>query len=183
MKESPRISNLLERSGRIYEHNLFGEVKTDSPSYKEEIRKCKPDSSGYIPFKCALEVVKKFQPGDPVNPSHEFANTIRIAVIDELGIEDPEQMEKIRFYTAVGSPLDHWHGVDAFIEVDFGNGKKEISTFNSSLRQDRAVEDIKADILVGSLPDPEESEKEYWKKIEEIAKKAAEKIRPRVQKQ
>ena len=93
--------------GRLVERDLLGEVRGEMP-YQE----------GYVPYKEAQRWVMSNQPAQPTNPIKPFAHELRIALLDCLGFQTRVQFNKVRFYTAVGSALDHWHGIDAFIQVD-----------------------------------------------------------------
>jgi len=67
----------------------------------------------YRPYREAMDEVRRFQPGDPSDPECRFANDFHAMVALELGLED---WSELKFYTAVGSPLDFYHGVDGFFE-------------------------------------------------------------------
>jgi hypothetical protein len=64
-------------------------------------------------FNQALEEVKENQPYDPHHPTGEAAEFHR-AVASAMGV-DPEELE---LYTAVGSTLDRFHGVDGFFSFN-----------------------------------------------------------------
>lgn len=107
------------RDGAEFEWDLFGSVDTKNPKYQAELKKAtKP--TGFVFYRDALSLAKKFQPGDPKNPERGFARDLRIEILDELGLTDEKNMDRLEFYTAVGSPLDQWHGIDAFFELSKG---------------------------------------------------------------
>lgn len=76
-----------------------------------------PKNSGadadYKTYQDALEQVKNDYLGDPADPQPRFANDLHAEVAQELGLED---WSGLKFYTAVNSALDRYHGVDAFFE-------------------------------------------------------------------
>lgn len=65
----------------------------------------------YMKFREALNFVKSHQPAAPTNPEKRFARDLRSAVAQILNAKN----EALKFFTAVGSPLDFYHGVDGFI--------------------------------------------------------------------
>lgn len=71
------------------------------------------EGSDYIPYRKAMAWVKRSQPWDPTDPEPEVANALHAFVCMALSVRD---WSRVTLYTAVGSPLDRWHGRDAFIE-------------------------------------------------------------------
>ena len=99
-----------ERSGAtggIVEQELVGKSRYEAVAHA--------DSSHfeYIPFRQAMVVLKSMQPFDPTDPTPDFANTVHYYIYEGLGVD----AEGVKFYTAVRSPLDRFHGVDAWFEV------------------------------------------------------------------
>lgn len=72
-------------------------------------------TSGYVPYKKAIAEVRNNQPKgyDPTDPNNPAMNDLHCLLCEELSIEDYSDM---KLYTAVGSALDRFHGVDAFFE-------------------------------------------------------------------
>ena len=93
-------------TGGMLEEDLLGKIE------REDGRK---ERGSYLPFKAAIELVKNSQPGDPTDPEAGFANDLHTMVAEKLGLED---YSHLKFYTAVGSELDLYHGIDAFFEID-----------------------------------------------------------------
>jgi hypothetical protein len=140
-------------TGRQHEYALFGEVNVKDPAYLADLAKViKPD--GYVNFKDAVELVKKHQPYDPANPKKDFYRELLIAVQDKLGVDPDKQPDAIRVYTAVGTPLDHKHGTDAFITLS-EHGRETLVTLDASLRPEKIQEGWKADVMIGEVPDAE----------------------------
>ena len=67
----------------------------------------------YVPFNRSMMVVKAHQPWDPSDPEPRFASDLHASVALALNLDD---WSELRFYTAVGSPLDFFHGIDCFFE-------------------------------------------------------------------
>jgi hypothetical protein len=94
----------FETTGTTVERELFGKA--------EKLARV-PE---YLKYKQAMEVVRKLQPGDPTDPKPDFAYEVLIQVEGKI----PDGKDRIRFYTAIGSMLDHWHGVDGWFELEDG---------------------------------------------------------------
>ena len=76
---------------------------------------------GYVPFDQSIELVKLriFQPfKDPALPKEKpFPKDLQLAIANDLNV----YLRQLSYYTAIGSPLDTFHGIDAFIELDLGD--------------------------------------------------------------
>ncbi len=68
----------------------------------------------YRTYEQSLRLVKEMQPFDPTRPTPEFAYMVRRLIFKELELTDEQEL---RFYTAVGSALDLYHGVDGWFEI------------------------------------------------------------------
>jgi hypothetical protein len=97
----------------------------------EVLGKCLWHSAGYVPYREAMDRVKQFQPWNPADPPSRALNDLHALVCEELGAR---AYSEVKCYTAVGSPLDRFHGVDSFIEkggavatIDLtANSKKDV---------------------------------------------------------
>lgn len=65
----------------------------------------------YVPFRQAMARVRKSQPWDPTDPEPLVSSNLHAYVCLALGVED---WSEVALYTSIGSPLDRFHGVDAF---------------------------------------------------------------------
>jgi hypothetical protein len=92
----------------------------------------------YLPFGKSLELVKAHQPCDPSDPEAGFANDLHASVALALGLED---WSELKLFTAVGSPLDFFHGVDAFFEL-----RGKIVTIDVTINPNKCV--AKADMVL-----------------------------------
>ncbi|MFZ2523396.1 MAG: hypothetical protein WAW92_03355 [Minisyncoccia bacterium] len=113
-------------TGKISETELFGNLKFEKG--KEQFE--------YIPRRAAFDAVREMQPFDPSDPGPDFANAVHALIFEKLEIDADE----LKYYTAVGSPLDVYHGIDAWFEY-----KGKIVTIDSTLRPDK--DEHKADIV------------------------------------
>ncbi len=174
------------RSGKIYEINLFGEAGRDDAEYNTALERVKRPSRDsrfeyYVDFPDAMALVRNFQPIDktdpekkrfsPVNPQKPFAKDLRVELIEFLGFSDEEAETAVKVFTAVGTPLDAFHGVDAVIEIE-----GIPITFDATLRTELQKGMGKADVIdyeeIPNADDPEEEEA-YFARVAEIAKKIA----------
>ncbi len=67
----------------------------------------------YVPFQNALMLVRENQPWDPRDPSTRAGEDLHCQVALALGLED---FSELSFLSALGSPLDFFHGVDGLFE-------------------------------------------------------------------
>lgn len=189
MKEG-RFDNLMDTRylGPEYEFDLADGIKKDDPVYQKELamsqekvkaRGYQPKQANSLPFREAVEITKKFQPGDPTNPKKDFAREIRLALAERLGLESDEDMNRLKFYTSVGGPLD-LHGIDGFFTFSYVDGEghqKECGVSFDITRNPNKDEAMKADFLIGGdIPDPSDDdfkEEDYLKKIDEYAEKGS----------
>jgi hypothetical protein len=150
-------------SGRELEIDVFGKPKFPH-AFDRIIREA---DRGYLPFQRAQDLIREHYPGDPTNPEKEFANDIRLEVVEQLDLGD-EGSDDVKFYSAVGTPLDLYHGVDAWIEIalqDEQSGRtiRAQVTLDVTQRTEKQEEGHKADIIIGDVPDP--SAKNYLSEV------------------
>lgn len=178
-----KYESKFEQTGNLFEWQFIGEIDTTSREYQKELRRLQEEAAkegaknGHIPYEKALELAKKFQPFDPTHPNKPFARDIRISLLDlmiDKGLitESEEDQDRIKFYTAVKTPLDTFHSVDAFIEFKDLNNKKYLVTFDLTLNPQK--KEFRSDIVVTELPDPKLDEEKfrYLATIEQYAQKA-----------
>jgi len=120
-REKPRFG----LTGEMAENELFGEAgQKINIDFKKWLAK---RNELYMPKRKAIEAVKENQPGDPREPGPKFASDVYEEVVRRLieldGKENNpdnyfEAVGRVAFFTAVHSPLDYAHGVDAFFEID-----------------------------------------------------------------
>ncbi|MFH0814932.1 MAG: hypothetical protein V1902_02540 [Candidatus Falkowbacteria bacterium] len=120
-----RYQEAADLTGRLLEEEYFGvcTVKKNKTAAIELFRqlsggKSFDEANGHLPFERAVTFAKNFQPGDdPTCPSTKVARDLLDFVAEEIGV-DPEGDDalELKFYTAVGSPLDKYHKTDAFVE-------------------------------------------------------------------
>jgi hypothetical protein len=160
-----------------YEAGFLGKVNTEEKAYQKALEKVKtkPRDGGvlkyYVGYEDSLDLARNFQPIDsetkeridPANPKAELLRELRVYLLDILEKYEPDE-DRIKAYTAVGTPADFVHGIDAFIDI----GSQTI-TLDITLRKGK---EGKADIIIDDkLPDPHEDEDEFLHQIDKIAEK------------
>lgn len=88
-------------TGGSFEYELFGYCGV---SWQD---------TGYLSYEESMKIVKSSQPWNPMDPKCRLANNFHYAVTQALGLED---CSELKFYTAVGSALDRYHGIDCLFE-------------------------------------------------------------------
>lgn len=174
-------ADFVERSGKLHEAFLLGKVRHEDPEYQKALREMGADARGYLPYKKALELAKRFQPldpetkkpQDPTAPWKAFPKELRLTIAEKLGLEDDKEMDRLRYYTTVGSPFDVFHGVDCVIELEGRTPKEENRdvTFDVTLRDAEEKEGAKADVVVRELHD--EDSPEFLGDVDKVAAQAA----------
>ncbi|MDO8430076.1 MAG: hypothetical protein Q7S73_01790 [bacterium] len=176
-----------ESTGHLVEWQHIGKVDSENSKYQKALKEAqieeakKTGKSGeYMRFRTAMELARQFSPYDPTNPDKPFARDIRIAfqdLLESAGALKEEDRDLVRFFTAVGTPLDKFHGVDGWLEyLDPKDRKRYFATFDFTKNPNKQV--YKSDIMVmeQDLPDRTLETKNYLEKIEEYAKEALKKI-------
>ena len=115
------------REGDIIDRNNWAQVLRETPDKVADIRLHRLNQiyknykqDGKTDYNTSLQFVKEaytFKPLDPYNPAKPFPRELRNAVGMILGLQESKQMMRIKFYSAIDSPLDR-HGRDAVIEYD-----------------------------------------------------------------
>jgi hypothetical protein len=168
-------------SGTELEADIFGKPKF-AKAYEEAYKKAAAER-GYLPYGRAQEIIREFYPEDPTNPKKEFAKDLRLEICDRLEL-DEEEADCVKFYSAVGTALDRFHGVDGWFEIDldseeFGTLHAEV-TMDATKRPDKLEDGYKADMVVGEIPAPDEDG--YLEATEKYADQASEILMRKLQK-
>ncbi len=103
-------------SGKLYEARFLGQAEVDS-EFVEAMRALPTDPRGRIPREAAFRTLKEHYAGDPTNPKGVHAKELRGAMLDALGLDEGD-FDKLKLYSAVGTPIDVLFGVDAFLELE-----------------------------------------------------------------
>lgn len=167
-------------SGRELEVDLFGKPKFPR-GYIETLQRLAGDR-GFLPYQKSQELIREYYPEDSTHPSKEFARDLRLALCDALELEGDDG-DAIKFYSAVGTPLDHFHGVDGWVEIDLDNGKggflhAEV-TLDATKRPEKLEEGHKADVIIGNVAAPDDEK--YLEEVDKYASEIAELLFSRLQ--
>jgi hypothetical protein len=144
----------FELSGKIVEHDLFGTPERG------------PKQPDYLPYKAAMELVRKLQPGDPKDPKTLFAYHVYIET--ERALQLDADASPLSFYTAVDSVLDYKHGVDGWFELDGGPVRATID-LTTNPHKDRAKADILFTVPSGGYANEEEIQAAALSLAQEVA--------------
>lgn len=154
-----------ERGG-IYEELIFG--RPNIPPDHEILKEAR--GNGYLPFAKAMKLVKEGQKGNPSDPERPFANDLHAIIAEELGLSD---YSKLNFFSAVGTALDHFHGVDGFFVYNSQYGPIVV-TLDVTLDPEKKEENYKADFVIGPFPDAKGSTRpDYLAQLHTLAHEIA----------
>ncbi len=148
-------------SGTLNERDMLGEFKA-SPQAIARLREIASDR-GYVSYNKAMDFARQFSEKDPTDPEKPFANQLRSALIEELDLETDEEMDRLKFYSAVGTPLDVFHGVDAWIEYVSPSGARVVVTIDVTLNTNKSSH--KADVIVQEIPNMMEDKDKFLDEI------------------
>ncbi len=162
------------------EKDTFGEFKA-TKAYRDAFQKA-ANIDGYLPRDGSLAIVRDFSKEDPTNPKKPFANELRMAIIEELGLETVEEMDRVKFFSAVGkTSADIYHGIDAWVEYDFGDGRRAIVTLDAT--KNTAKQSAKADVVIQEITDPSEDEGKFIEQAEQYGSEVARMLQERIREQ
>jgi hypothetical protein len=142
--------------GKIVESELLGETKKEIVIFDQL-----HETETYMKYKEAVNFAKSHQRGDPFNPKRFFPKSLRDALKEQESLHVTDE-DQIGFYTAVNSPLDRYHGVDAFVEYK-QEGKSIIITIDVTMNSSK--DSYKADVILaipsGGLDPKDEGYQQY----------------------
>ena len=170
---------LREKHSKRLEKQFLGRIDTENIEYNKALAKIKKPStkkefSYYVAREDALDLVREFQPFDPENPDTELLRELRLAVQEKLEEYFGEfDDEDIKVFTAVDTPADFLHGIDAFLDI--GN---QTVTLDLTIRKEKDM--VKSDVLIKlkempDLKDPAQEEA-FLEEINSVAKEIFKKL-------
>ncbi len=165
----------------------MGEVYTGKIAETEMLGKTEREKSlkiSYLPYRSAMALVRQTQPGTsdsnykfgPSDPEPYFANDLHASIAELLELDNYDQL---RYYTAVGSELDRYHGVDAFFDYFLEDPDHSV-TITLDLTLNPHKEEYKADVVLQASEedlDLKGNKKGYSRLVEESANKIANAIK------
>ena len=144
-------------TGREFERDIFGTFRI-TPAYQRALREAKEKAAregrSVVPYHIAERLVTEHYGGDPTNSDRPFAKDLRIEVCDALGLESETELDRVKIYSAVGTPLD-LHGIDALVRYDDGRLVVDV-TLDATLDPHKFV--YKADFIISEIAAPEEAD-------------------------
>lgn len=160
-------------TGTELELDTFGKFKATA-DFKAALKEVKREGD-YAPYEKMLRLIREYDPVDPTNPDKEFAKELRMAVIEELGLDD-EEWDNIKYHSAVGTILDKMHGVDAFIEYVDPKSDTVVVTVTMDITKNPNKDTYKADVIINEeIAEPEDDN--FLDQVEAWSKEVAEKMR------
>ncbi len=117
---------------------------------EEVLLKCHFSWKGYIPFRESVRLVEANQPWNPADPSTRGASDLHTQVAMALELEN---WDELRLFSALRTPLDIFHGVDAFFEW-----QGRVVTLDLTCNQKK--DGYKADLMIR----PEDSDDD-WNRV------------------
>lgn len=110
---------LEDYTDKVAKEEILGAVSPEQQEYAKQLE------GENITLDQAFDLAKNSKNSDEKLFPHDVHGTL----LDLLSIENYNQ---VRFYTAVGSCLQEKYGVDAFFELDLGDGELVMATLNIS---------------------------------------------------
>lgn len=167
-------------SGRNYEYACFGDANVND-EFRAAWAKIPKTSEGRLQrLEDLYDLVRKAQTGDPKDPQKGFARDVRLAIADELELDD-KAMDSLKFYTSIGTPLDLL-GVDGFFEVeDETTGRRYRVTMDVTMNKGKVEDGHRADVIIGEVTDISESEEGYLREVDSYGKRIADVMRKKIE--
>ncbi|MBI5369797.1 hypothetical protein HZA85_01205 [Candidatus Uhrbacteria bacterium] len=159
-------------TGKMNERDVLGAAPL-TPEFRRAYQE-RANERGYLPYGASFDLVRRYTNQDPHQPAKPFASELRLAVADALGLETDEDLERVTFYTAVGTPADVYHGVDGWIEYQTPDGKRLIVTLDVTKNPNK--DEWKADVIIPEVTDPSENENAFLAQVEKFGGMVASKL-------
>lgn len=134
--------------GRFLEKDLVGGGA--SKVFIERLKQ-KGDKKNYLSFADSLSLIRETYQGDPTNPDKELPRDLFVELRDKLGLLDEEtEGDRLKFFSAIGTPLDIFHGVDCWFEFVNPGGRCLVVTVDITQNIESAMngEKNKADLII-----------------------------------
>lgn len=125
--------------GKLIESELLGETKKEIAVFDQL-----HETDSYMKRRQSIEFAKTHQRGDPFNPKRFFPKSLRDGIKQDESLNITSE-DQLAFYTAVNSPLDRYHGVDAFFEYKT-DGKYITVTLDVTTNPNK--DSYKADVIL-----------------------------------
>jgi len=170
-------------TGKEYERDLVDVINVNDQKYQEKHMQLQErakergiilEKADYLPLEDSIKLAMEFQPADPTNPRKPFAKEFLLACREKLELDsaNEEDLDRLKFYTAVDSPADIYHGRDAFFIFEDSDKK----TYEIGIQVSKNPEKLnRSDVLIEEdVPDP--SDDDFNIKIMAVSEKYADKF-------
>jgi len=160
-----------EISGRLHEFDVLG-ASFPKSAWHERAEKLGAEENGFLSYEKSIQLTRELQFDDPTNPSKDFAKDLRLAVIEQLerrGFLKIGDEDNLKFFSALGMPLDIFHGIDAFVEFADKTGVIHRVTIDETTNLEKIQRGHKAQIIFPPPPDAIADEAAYLCAIDQLA--------------
>lgn len=157
-------------TGKMFEVKIMGKP-TVNPEFFSAVKRLPHTRDPEVLLKNTLDLYGRYVLDDPESPPGSHLNDIREAVLEALALR-PAEYRDLKAYSTVGIPnIDYKLGVDGYIEyADPKTRKTARVTLDATVnkRKIAEAEDMKADEIIGELPDAKQEEIAYLEAVERI---------------
>lgn len=181
-----RFETLQEVGGKLSEHGALGAIDIRSPEYQSAyvafvqrnrqllekfrargIRSLTKEERKKL-FSEGVKMVESLPAENPTHPQKPLLRDLRLGVANLLELQG-EDIDLVKIYSSIGTPIDRLFGADVFIRLDDVAGKHGIyATFDYTTGR-KKLKESGADVLIANLPDPDLAEAEYLKAVDGVA--------------
>lgn len=184
-----RMEAAKERSGHLAESEMVGSIDTDDPDYRRAAEQWYGANGGLVQkfregrlsereraalFSGAWRLIENLpeyrqRPERTTNPPSPLLRDLRIAVADRLEFVSEEDLDRIKAFTAVGTPIDKHLGIDFFLRVDPKDRARLPIHVSGDYTIEEGKERTRADVLVKQLPNPDTDDEAYVAAVDQVA--------------
>lgn len=162
-----------DERGRVFEARVLGTFDMSEAFLERERNLPRKKNGMYKRVDDLFALVEEEYPHDPEDPPTQIGKDLRIATADALGLA-PEEEKHLKFYTAIGTPVDTRMGVDAYVLYDGGPVPMRVTIDATVNKRKVAEQSSRADVVIAELPDAVHEEDDYLKEIDEYGQLIAE---------
>lgn len=178
----------MERSGTLAEAEMIGTIDTANPEYQRKAVKWLDSSEPLLKklrehrisqrekdalFNTGFWFVESLPEhqndgGNAARSEKPMMKDLRVAVAEALELVSDEDKKRVRVYSAVGTPVDAYLGIDGFVKVlDRARVEPPVYiTFDYTIRADK--DKARADVLIKELPNPDLEKEKYKVAVGEV---------------
>ena len=189
-----------EYLGHLAEADALGVIDTEDPAYRRAAEQWYRANAGLVQkfnqrrlsereraalFGSAFHLIEHLpeyrdHPERVTNPAPPVLRDLRLAVAEGLELATEAEMERVKAFTAVGSPIDKHLGIDGFLRIE-GRTPHEPATYvtlDYTINPEK--ERSRADVLIKKLPDPDLAEEAYVEAVDRAGEEVVNQYRRKV---